>query len=235
MTVLKICLTAVLSIAELFILAKIMGKRQMSQLGFFDYINGITIGSIAAEMATEPLNEFWKPAVAMAVYSIFAVILPIIANKSIVFRRVFSGKSLVLMNNNNIFRKNLSKSKMDANEFLIQCRINGYFNPDELQTVILEPNGQLSFLPKSDVRPVNPQDLNLKPPKESPPAVVISDGKILHGNLESRGKNEVWLREQLKAGNYPPIDKIYLCLCDGNDKLYVYKIDNEKHSRDLSC
>lgn len=233
MEALKICLTAVLSIIELFILTKIMGKRQMSQLSLFDYINGITIGSIAAEIAVQPLDEFWKPAIALAIYGLFAVIFSFAANKSIVFRRLFVGRSMILMDNGNIFKKNFSKSKLDINEFLTQCRINGYFNPDDLQTVVMEANGQLSFLPRAKKRPANPEDLNLQPEKEKSPIVIISDGKVLHGNLEGSGKNEIWLREQLKEQNYPPINKIFLALCDDQNKLYVYEMDEEKHDRDI--
>ena len=227
----KICLTAVLSIAELFILTKIMGKRQMSQLSLFDYVNGITIGSIAAEMATNPLKESWKPAIAMTVYGLFAVLFSFASNKSISFRRLFVGKSLILMNNGKIYRRNLSKAKLDINEFLEQCRINGYFNPDDLQTVIMEANGHLSFLPKSDMRPANPKDFNIKPPKELSPVVLISDGRILHGNLKLCGRNEIWLREQLKQGHYPPVEKIFLAVFDGA-KLSVYEMNNEKKSED---
>lgn len=233
MEALKICLTAVLSIIELFILTKIMGKRQVSQLSLFDYINGITIGSIAADMAFCEINEFWKPALAMAIYGIFSLLFSILCNKSIVFRRFFAGKSILLMNNDEIYRNNLKKCKLDINEFLAQCRISGYFNPDDLQTVIMEPTGKLSFLPKSNMRPANPDDLGINPKKETSPIVVVSDGKILHGNLQANGKNEIWLRSELKKGNHPPIEKILLAMADSDNTLYVYPICNDNKGKDL--
>lgn len=233
MEALKICLTAVLSITELFILTKIMGKRQMSQLSLFDYINGITIGSIAAEMAIAPLNQIWKHAIAIAIYGLFAFAFSLLSNKFIVFRRLFVGKSLILMNNGKIFRKNLAKSKLDLNEFLEQCRIGGYFNPYDLQTVIMEANGHLSFLPKSDVRPANPNDFNITPQKETPPVVVISDGNILHENLKTIGKNEIWLRNKLKESNCSPISKIFLAMCDDSNTLYVFDMNNEEKPNDI--
>ena len=235
MEALKICLTAVLSVAELFILTKIMGKRQISQLSLFDYINGITIGSIAAEMAFSPLETMWKPALAVAVYGFIAVLLSFVSNKSASFRRVFEGKAVILMDNGKIYRRNLTKSKIDINEFLEQCRINGYFNLDDLQTVIMEANGQLSFLPKADRRPVNPRDIGLMPESEQVPVVVISDGNILQNNLKTCGKNEIWLREQLKSDNCPPPDKIFLAIYDGTDKLYTYEINNGNKKRDIFC
>lgn len=235
MEILKICLTAVLSVAELFILTKIMGKRQMSQLSLFDYINGITIGSVAADMAFSPLKECWKPALAMLVYGIFAIVFSFASNKSVTFRRIFVGKALILMNNGKIYRNNLSKSKLDLNEFLEQCRIGGYYNIDDLQTVIMEANGHLSFLPKADRRPVNPNDVGIAVQKEFSPVAVISDGKILQGNLGICGKNEIWLREQLKKNKYPPVHRIFLAMCDSDGKLTVYEINNEEKIKDIFC
>lgn len=234
MEAMKICLTAVLSVAELFILTKIMGKRQISQMSLFDYINGITIGSIAAEMAFSPIGEAWKPALAIAIYGLLAVLFALIANKSIKFRRAFVGKAVILMYNGKLYRKNFAKAKIDLSEFSEQCRINGYFNPDELQTVIMESNGQLSFLPKADNRPVMPKDLDLKPEQDISPAVIISDGKILDNNLQSIGKNEIWLRDELKKGKYPPVDKIFFSLYDGN-RLYVFERNDEDKSNSLFC
>lgn len=232
MEILKICLTAVLSIVELFILTKIMGKRQVSQLSLFDYINGITIGSIAADMAFSSVEECWKPAVAIVIYGLFAVICSFFSNKSIRFRRFFVGKAIVLMDNGIIYRKNFRKAKLDLNEFLTQCRINGFFNIDDLQTVILEPNGQLSFLPKSCLRPMNPQDMGIHPQKEISPIVVVSDGEILPENLKACGKNEIWLRKKLKDGNFPTIEKIYSAFVN-NDEISVYEINEEENNNDI--
>lgn len=234
MEILKICLTSILAIIELFFMTKLMGKRQVSQLSLFDYINGITIGSITAEMAFSPLKDFWKPAVAIATFSLFAVLFSVLSDKSVQFRRFFVGKAIILMDNGTIYRKNFKKSKLDLNEFLTQCRIAGYFNIDDLQTVVMEPNGQLSFLPKSTLRPVNPRDMGMHLEKETSPVVVVSDGEILHKNLKACGKNEVWLRKTLKDGNYPPIEKIYGAFVN-NDEISVYEMNKEKNDNDIYC
>ncbi len=232
MEFLKISLSAVLSLAELFILAKIMGKRQISQLSFLDYVIGITIGSIAADMAFLEVEEIWKPALAMLIYGLLAAVISVLGNKSIHFRRVFEGEALFLINNNKIYRDNFRKSKIDINEFLTQCRINGYYDPSEIETAIIEPNGHISFLAKATKKPATPEDLGINVQKASVPFVVISDGKILKDNLEGCGKNEIWLREKLKETNAPPVGKIFLAMTDG-EKVTVYKEDNKKKSRDV--
>ena len=133
------------SIIAIFLLTKLMGYRQMSQMSMFDYVNGITMGSIAAEMATSLDTGFEKPLVAMIVYALVSLLLSTVSSKSIKVRRMLEGAPLVLLNNGEIYRHNLKKAKIDVSELLVQCRINGYFDISKLQTAILEGNGKISF------------------------------------------------------------------------------------------
>lgn len=233
MEALKIVLTSLLSIAELFILTKLMGKRQISELNFFDYICGITIGSISAEMAIEPLKEFWKPAIAVAVYALVAVGISLITTKSCSARRVLSGKSTVLINNGKIYDKALKKTKMDLNELLMLCRINGYFNVDELKTVILEPNGKLSFLPKSDSRPLMPKDVSISPIQDQTFATLIVDGTVLDGNLKAIGKEHEWLKKQLNCHGIEKEENALLAVCDESGNFICYQRQKGTMSRDI--
>lgn len=122
MDLLKIAALSFGSVIFLFILTKLMGNKEMSGLSMFDYIIGITIGSIAAEMATALENDFMQPVVAMAVYAIVSIIISILSYKSLKVRRIISGNSLILLDNGELYRDNLKKAKLDLNEFLMQCR-----------------------------------------------------------------------------------------------------------------
>ena len=108
MEIIKVILTSLLSAAVLFLLAKIMGHKQISQLDFFDYITGITIGSIAAELATE-LEDPLKPLIAMVVYGVIAVPLSILTNKFSRTRKYINGTPTILMHNGKFYRKNMKK------------------------------------------------------------------------------------------------------------------------------
>ncbi|MEG1621111.1 MAG: DUF421 domain-containing protein [Oscillospiraceae bacterium] len=227
----KIMLTALGSAVALFILTKIMGKRQMSQLNMFDYINGITIGSIAAEMATSLENDFTKPLLAMVVYTVVSVVISFSCNKSIVLRRILDGKSIILMNNGKIYADNLQKAHLDINEFLVQCRIDGYFNIADIQTAVLETNGKISFLPMADKRPISPYDMNIKPLEEKMVLNVIIDGNIMEENLKYTGNNRNWLDKQLEHQKVKA-SEIILATCDVQNELKVYKKDNSKNNYD---
>ena len=233
MDLIKIVGTSIGSVIVLFILTKIMGNKQMSQLSMFDYINGITIGSISAEMATSLEGDFMKPLIAMIVYASLATFISYITCKSIKLRRFFTGKSIILLNDGKIYEKNLLKSKIDIDDFLTQCRIAGYFNLSEIQTALLETNGQISLLPKAESRPVNTADLNINAVQEKIVANVIMDGKILAGNLKHTGNDEQWLQKQLKSQGVGNIKDVFLATCDGENNLSVYVKISKLNSTDV--
>ena len=234
MEILKIIVLSFCSFIVLFFLTKLMGNREMSQLSMFDYIISITIGSIAAEMATALEDDFTQPLIAMIVYAIGAILVSFLALHSIKARRFVSGTSRILYDNGKIYSKNLKKAKMDLNEFLMQCRTNGYFNLSDIQTAILESNGKLSFIPNSLKRPATPEDLNLNPKQDYLVINVIIDGKIIEENLKNTGNNLKWLQTNLEKRKAGSIKNILLATCDKDNNLSVYsKISELDNSHDM--
>lgn len=227
MDFIKIILTSLSSALSLFVIAKIMGHKQMAQLDFFDYITGITIGSIAAELATE-LEAPWKPLVAMLIYGIVALGLTIIAHKFPKSRKFINGTPTIIMNNGKIYRENMKKAKLELSEFMLLCRQEGYFNLNDIQTAIFEYNGRLTILPKSTKRPLIPEDMNITPEKEEINTEVIMDGRILHENLKRLGLDLTWLEKQLKQQKYNNAKEIYLGICDRNNKLSLFPMNLSK-------
>lgn len=221
------------SIIVLFILTKMMGYRQMSELSMFDYINSITIGSIAAEMATALDADYLMPLTAMIVYALATVALSYISSKSIKARILLTGKPIILLNNGEIYEKNLKKSKIDINEFLTQCRINGYFDVSKLQTAILEPNGKISFLPKSTDRPMEPKNMELEPEQDTMVANVIIDGNVMEKNLKHTGKDIKWLTDQIKGQGASAIEDVLLATCDLNNQVTVFLKNTADRTKDI--
>ena len=189
-------LTTLLSIVVIFLLAKLMGTKQVSQMTMFDYVVGITIGSVAAELATE-LEEPVKPLTALILYGLVAVLISILTSKSIRARSMVTGKPLVLLENGVIYRKNLQKARLDLNEFLTYCRIGGWFDLNQLQAAVLEHNGVVSFLPKETDRPATPTDLNLHPRQALLQTPFVMDGVLLSDNIRKAGKEESWVHRSL--------------------------------------
>ncbi|MBD5533914.1 MAG: DUF421 domain-containing protein [Lachnospiraceae bacterium] len=230
---LQIVILSVASIVTLFILTKLMGYRQMSQMSMFDYINGITIGSIAAEMATALDENPLHGIVAMTVYALIAVLLSFLSMKSIKLRRLIVGRPVILLNNGSIYEKNLRKAKIDINEFLTQCRVAGYFDISKLQSAVLEADGRISFLPLSTERPLTAADVKLSPEQETMTANVVIDGHIMQKNLLHTGKDETWLHRQLKAQGTDNIRDVLLASVDMQNKLTVFLKNSDERKKDL--
>lgn len=222
MKFLTLCLTALGSFAALFIIAKFIGRKQVSQLDFFDYITGITIGSIAAEMATE-LEEPWMPLIAMIIYGSVTLLLSSVTIKFPRVRKFLNGTPTILMDHGKLYRENLKKSKLDLSEFMVLCRQQGYFDLTDIQTAVFEYNGKLTILPVSSQRPATPNDLNLAPEQELLFTELIMDGRVLDENLSRMGLNRVWLEKQLKASGVQSADEVFLAVCDRNLKFVLFK------------
>lgn len=230
MDILKIILVSALSAVSLFIIAKLMGHKQISQLDFFDYITGITIGSIAAELATE-LESPWKPLIAMAVYGAISVLLSVMTIKLPRSRKFINGTPTIIMNNGKLCRENMKKAKLDLSEFMIMCRQEGYFNISDIQTAVFECNGRLTILPYSKKRPLTPCDMGVAVPDASIPTEVIMDGRILDANLKRLGLDTVWLENELKLQKYNSAKDVFLGLCDRNNKLTLFPAGTQPEKR----
>lgn len=191
----KVVISSLVSLGALFILTKMMGNREMAQLSMFDYISSIAIGSIAGEMAAMSTENLIEPLLSMTILSLFTLTINYLTCKSIILRRFFQGQALLLYQNGQIYEKNLLYAKLDIGELLAECRVQGYFNLEDIHTILLESNGKLSILPVSITRPLTPNDINISPEQDMPMANIIIDGKIMSGNLKYTGKNEAWLKK----------------------------------------
>lgn len=218
---LKVCLTSFFSYVALFVCAKLVGHKQISQLDFWEYISGITIGSIAAEMATE-LETPWKPLLAMLIYALITWILSLLSQRSLRCRKYVSGTPTIVMDQGKLYRENLRKAKLDLSEFMALCREQGYFDLGAIQTAVFEATGKLSILPVETRRPATPEDLNLSPEQEILFVEAVMDGKILGGNLRRMGLDENWLHKQLKAQGYASPEEIFLAVVDQQHNLSCY-------------
>lgn len=229
MDFLVLCLTALASFGVLFLVAKFIGHKQIAQLDFFDYITGITIGSIAAEMATE-LEEPWKPLTAMVIYGGITLMLSSISNKFPRSRKFLNGTPTILMDHGKLYRENLKKAKLDLSEFLVMCRQQGYFDLTSIETAVFEYNGKLTILPVSSQRPAIPKDLNLEPEQELLFTELIMDGRILENNLKRMGLDRTWLDKQLQQHKVRSAQEVFLAVCDRKLNFVLYKTNDKERT-----
>ena len=223
MDFLMLIIKSIGSLFALFILTNLLGKKQINQLNMFDYVIGISIGNVVAEMTVNKEVNFFDGIIVMAIYSLLYLIVSFITIKSIKFRKIISGTPTILMENGKLIRNGLKKVKIDVNEFLEEARTCGYFDISELEYAIMETNGKISFLSKNKYTNVTKDDLNLKNSYKGPSIELIIDGAIIDNNLKKINKNRSWLITRLNNMNHKDIKKMLLVIIDSNEKITVFE------------
>ena len=223
-----VIIRSIISLSVLFVVTKILGKKQVSQLSLFDYVIGISIGNFAAEITINTDTQFINGILAIIMFGLIAYIVSVITMKSIKLRKFFMGVPTLLIQNGKILESNLKKVKFDINDLLEECRSNGYFDINQISYAIMESKGTLSILPKDEYTPLVKKDMNLKINKTSLVANVIIDSKIMINNLENMNKDATWLKKQLKEKGYKDMKKIILATLDIDEKLTVFEKNNKE-------
>lgn len=211
------------AIISLFIFTKFMGKKQISQLNLFDYVIGITIGSVVADVSIDLETHFMHGIIVMAVFTLVSILISYLSQKSIKARRLLVGVPIILIENGKIIGDNLKSIKFDINDFLQEARISGYYDISELEYAIMEPNGKVSFLPKTKYKPLTPNDMKIKSNYKGLCSNVIIDGKIMFNNLAIINKDEKWLIKRLDNMGYKNIEDLFLVTIDSDEVIKVYE------------
>ncbi|WP_290772866.1 DUF421 domain-containing protein [Anaerofustis sp.] len=222
----------ILSFVVIFILAKITGPRQITQLTFSDYIAGITIGSIAAEMAIDTNLTWYIPVLAMSIYTIITLLINITTEKSILGRKLLTGIPTIFIYKGEIIEDNLLKHKYDINDLLTQLRIKGYFDLSNIEYAILETTGDISIMPKESYRPTVLKDLTIPTTQSGLCANIVLDGNILEANLKNMNKDKKWLLKEISDRGYK-LQNILLMTLDEKENINIQlkglKIENNDH------
>jgi uncharacterized membrane protein YcaP (DUF421 family) len=220
-TFLDITLRAVLTYLVLLLFSRLMGKREISQMTFFDYVSGITIGSIGAQLSTDRNSTWLELLPAIIVFSLFQIVSSIISKNSTWFRKIVISSPAILVEKGQILEKNMAKERITLNELLGKLREKNAYNLADVETAILEVDGQLSVQFKANKRPATPFDLNLQPPSQGLPRLLIEDGNLLSESLKDVKLTKSWLFTKLGEQDVHDISKVMLAQVDTLGNLYV--------------
>lgn len=221
MELLDVILRSLVSLVTLFLVTKMIGKKQVSQFSLFDYVIGISIGNFAAELALNLESEYLHGIVAVVIFGIVAYLVNLITMKNLKVRQFFIGKPTLLIENGQVLYKNLQANKFDINDLLEEARINGYFDLSEIDYAVMESNGKVSFLAKTDYQnPIN-KDLQIKKQKTGLCTNLIIDGVIMHEALKVVHKDEKWLNHELQVKGIK-LEDVLLATLDLNQTFTVF-------------
>lgn len=231
---LVVVVRAIISFFSLLIFTKILGKEQISQLTFFDYILGITIGSIASEATVDLSSRIWPHFVGLLSWAILAYLMQYITLKWRYLAKVIEGEPVIVIMNGKIMDNVLKKMKFRVSDILELLRNQGVFDPNEVDYAILEANGSLSVLKKSEYLPLTPKDMNIEVKPTGISTELVYDGKLIIENLTQMNKDEKWLMNQLKKYGIKDVSEVFLVTLNDAGSLYVDKYDdNKKKIKDI--
>ncbi len=206
----------------ILILARIIGSKQLSQLTFFNYITGITIGSIAANIISRESAPFWDEIIGLIIWCLLAVLdsrLDMMPGK---IRILLDGQPIIVIKKGKLLRDALRKAHLNMEELTMLLRELNTFSVTDVEYAILETNGKLTIMKKPQKQQVTKEDMNVFPPAQNfMPSEIIVDGRVITRNLTEFNLNEQWLIDTLKQQNIRSAKDVLYAELQPDGSLYV--------------
>ncbi|WP_096188030.1 DUF421 domain-containing protein [Evansella halocellulosilytica] len=205
----------------MLILARMMGKKHISQITYYEYIVGISIGSIAAELTFGTEVRASNFILGMILWGVIPIALSKIELKSFRFRTLLEGHPTYLIKDGNVLEENLKKENITIDEFMVLLREKDVFKLSDVDSVILEKNGQISVMKKSHLQPLTPKDTGLVVQQEQQPRIVIIDGNVMERSLTEYGYTKDWLLAEIRKQGVQNFQDVFVAQIDSTGNVYI--------------
>ena len=222
MDVIEVIIQTFLAFFAILIYARILGKQQIGELTFFEYINGITFGSIAAVLATDigPQRTLFH-FIGLTLFAVLTYLAGYVSMRNRALRKVIAGEPTVVIHNGKILEDNMRKMEYNMDELMMQLRQKNVFDIADVEFAILEPAGTLSVNLKSQAKPVTRKDAQLPSDYEGMSVELVMDGQVVTQNLKQVGLDQQWLTDRLKERGIKKLEEVSLAVLASNGALYV--------------
>ena len=217
---LKIILYSLIVYLLLIILTRFIGKKLLSQMTFFDFVIGITIGAVGGAFITTEIKGFYV-LLSPIVLTLAVFLTGMLTFKSSRARKLVEGEPIVIIQNGKIFEKNMKKSRYNVDDLMMQLRDKNVFDLGEVEFAILEGNGQLSVLKKSQYLPATPKDMNISTGYQGVSSEIIRNGQIVEQNLKQNNLTHEWLYNELASRKITNIRDVFLATLSTDGNLYT--------------
>ncbi|MTI79272.1 MAG: DUF421 domain-containing protein [Firmicutes bacterium] len=221
--IVEVVVRSVVAFLTLLLMARLMGKVQISQLTFFEYIVGITIGSVAASMSIDTNLPTTSAITGIIVWTAMVIITSRLVLNNIPARKIIQGEPTVLVKNGKVMESAMKRVAYNVSELLTQLRNEQIFDLSQVEEAVLETNGKLSILLKSQNQPLTPSDLNIDTKYKGMPEVLVVDGNIAGHRLKELGLTEGWLYQELKNLGINELSEVMVAQLNTQGELYVDK------------
>lgn len=204
----------------LVVLTRLMGKKLLSQMTYFDFVIGITMGTIGGAFVTAEVHGLYV-LISPIVLTLAVIGTGILTLKSVPLRKLLEGEPIIVIQNGKIYEENMRKIRYNTDDLLMQLREKNVFDLSEVEFAVLEPHGKLSVLKKSQNLPVTPKDLGLNTNYMGVSSEIIRDGRIVEQNLKQNSLTHEWLYNELYSRNIRSIDDVFLATLSTDGRLYI--------------
>ncbi|WP_027400566.1 DUF421 domain-containing protein [Anaerovorax odorimutans] len=220
---LVVVVRALIGFFTLLIFTRLLGKQQISQLTFFDYILGITVGSIAATLTTDLTSRTWAHWVGLVTWIAAVLAMQLITIKWRDASKYINGEPTIVIMNGLIMEDSMKKMRYRIDDLKEQLREKGAFNLSEIEFAVLETSGNLSVLKKSQYQPLTPKDMQIKTDYSGLGTELIYNGLVIDKNLKQINKDKIWLFSELKSSGVRDISEVFYAALDSSGELYIDK------------
>lgn len=217
---------------SLLVFTRILGKTQVGQLTFYEYISGITIGSLAATIAGSEPDKVWNHYYDLVLFVALTYLVSVVTMKSRPLRKLIEGSPTIVIENGRIVEENMHGLRYDIDELNGQLRQQGVLDPAEVQYAILETSGDLSVIKKADYQPLAKSDLNIHLPDPSFPVELVMDGVIIERNLDKQNRSKAWLEKQLADRGIIDVSQVTYAVIDSKGQLFVNPKTQSQYTSD---
>jgi uncharacterized membrane protein YcaP (DUF421 family) len=229
--IILIVIRSLLSFIVVFTMARILGKKQISQLTFFDYVVGICIGDMASSIAIDTSVQLLNGVIGLIVYTILSIIIAFGAIKSLKIRTLVESNPTIIIRDGKVLEKNLYKNRMTFDDLMMGLRDKGAFKISEVELAVLETNGEVSVMKKAEFNPLTPADINLQVEEEHIQSLLIIDGTILGKRLTYLGYTKEWLLGEIQKQGAKDFSDVFLAQIDSSGKVYVDLYDDKEEGK----
>lgn len=205
----------------LLIFTRLLDKTQVGQLTFYEYVSGITIGSLAGTIAAADPDKVWSSYYDLILFVVLTYIVSVCALKSRPFRTLIEGSPSIIIENGRIIKENMKSLRFDLDELNALLRAKDVVDISEVQYAILETTGEMSIIKKSAFQPLTKSDMNIHLTDPTFPVEIIMDGEIIEENLKKQNLTQTWLTEQLSARNITSASHVMYGVIDSKGQLFI--------------
>lgn len=230
---LVVLVRGIIAFFSLLIFTRILGKQQISQLTFFEYILGITIGSIAAELTVDLSSRAWPHFVGLFTWFILTLALQLFTMKSKKFAVFIEGEPTVLIMNGKILEKAMKRVRIRITDLLELLRQKDIFDISEVEIAVIEINGTLSVIKKSEYEYVTLKDMKIKKSNKGLNTDIIHDGIILEENMKNKNLSMNWLLDQLNNRNIKDPSEVFYATINSSGNIFISKYEDQNNENEI--